>query len=106
MDEDFQKIRERKRRAASGSGRIGVLNLALLFAVAAIALSLVLTPMLSDGIGKKHMAFQPPEVDSMSTGSIPVERDASGKRYTIRRSILQSTPGSVCIIDHVGGDSC
>ncbi|MGG7519260.1 hypothetical protein ACQ3G6_15360 [Allorhizobium undicola] len=106
MDEDLQKLRQRKRRSASTSGKIGVVNLALLFAVAAVALTLVVTPMLVGNHDTAPVAFRSTDLDTMSTGSIPVERDASGKRYTIRRSVLQTAPDTVCIVNHDGGDGC
>ena len=43
---------------------------------------------------------------NMRAGKLP-PKDESGKRYTIRRSVLQETPGSVCIIDGYGsGQAC
>ncbi|ACM37870.1 MULTISPECIES: hypothetical protein [Rhizobium/Agrobacterium group] len=102
---DFGKGGRQSRRATSRSGRIGVVNLALLFAVTAVAVSLVLTPMLADKTTSGQFAARPADVDRMSTGSIPGEHDA-GKRYTIRRSVLQETPGSVCIVNPGNGDAC
>ncbi|MBB4955726.1 hypothetical protein H4S14_003719 [Agrobacterium vitis] len=104
-NKDFGKDVRQSRRAASRSGRIGAINVALLFAVAAVAVSLVLTPMLSESTGTTQLASQPEPLDSMSTGSIPSTHDDAGKRYTIRRSILQETPGSVCIVGS-GGNGC
>jgi hypothetical protein len=101
-NKDFGKDVRQSRRAASRSGRVGAVNVALLFAVAAMAVSLVLTPVLSDHSSTAQLASQP-DLDTMSTGSIPATRDA-GKRYTIRRSILQETPGSVCIVGAASGD--
>ncbi len=103
-NKDFGKDVRQSRRAASRSGRVGAINVALLFAVAAIAVSLVLTPVLSDHNSSTQLASQPETLDTMATGSIPAPRDGS-KRYTIRRSILQDTPGSVCIVGAGNGDS-
>jgi hypothetical protein len=44
-----------------------------------------------------------PDLDNITTGSIP--QTENGKRYTIRRSVLQQEPGSVCIIQGYGADS-
>ncbi|MFN7012125.1 MAG: hypothetical protein ACK4PN_19080 [Allorhizobium sp.] len=99
-NEDFWKAVRSRERSSHLSGKTGVLNLALLFGMAAIALSLVVTPMLADRTEKKALAFEPEQYDMMSTGSIG--RSEGGKRYTIRRSVLQETPGSVCIV----GDGC
>lgn len=103
-NKDFGKDVRQSRRAASRSGRVGALNVALLFAVAAVAVSLVLTPVLSDHSPSTQIAAQPDMLDTMATGSIPTPRDGS-KRYTIRRSVLQDTPGSVCIVGAGSGDA-
>jgi hypothetical protein len=103
-NKDFGKDVRQSRRAASRSGRVGALNVALLFAVAAVAVSLVLTPVLSDHSPSTQLASQPDALDTMATGSIPTPRDGS-KRYTIRRSVLQDTPGSVCIVGDGSGDA-
>lgn len=105
VNEEFQKAAQPRERTVLRVGRVGVLNIALLFATAAIAFSLVLTPMLSERIDRKTLAFQPDDIDMISTGSIP--KVDSGKRYTVRRSVLQETPGSVCIVNGYGpGQSC
>lgn len=99
-NEDFWKTVRSRERSSHLSGKTGVLNIALLFGMAAIALSLVVTPMLADRTDKRSLAYKPDQVDMMSTGSIG--RSDGNKRYTIRRSVLQETPGSVCIV----GDGC
>lgn len=104
-NEDFWKTVRSRERSSSRAKKTGVLNIALLFGTAAVALSLVLTPMLADTSGKKSLAFTPDEFDMITTGSIG--RPENGKRYTIRRSVLQETPGSVCIVDRYGtGEGC
>ena len=95
-DEDFWKTVQEKDFTPAGDSRTGALNLALLFGTAVIALALVLTPVLSSKTDKRMMANVPDEFDMISTGSIPSE---GGKRYTVRRSVLQEMPGAVCIID-------
>ncbi|MDI7864261.1 hypothetical protein MRS76_20185 [Rhizobiaceae bacterium n13] len=104
VDEEFWKAVQQKERASSKSRRTGLLNIVLLFGTAAVALSLILTPMLSGDTGTRRLASAPEDVDMISTGSIRTQE--SGKRYTIRRSILQETPGSVCIVDGYGADRC
>lgn len=71
------------------------LRLALLFGTAAIALALIIPPMVavSDDTA-------PPELDYTTTASVPTTRE-----YTIHRSVLQSPGGQVCIIDPRGGRS-
>ncbi|TWD53570.1 hypothetical protein FB480_104396 [Agrobacterium vitis] len=80
-----------------------MVNVALLFAVAAVAVTLVVTPMVSDPSGSAQMASTSSSVDSMSTGSITSSGEP-GKRYTIRRSVLQDTPGAVCIVGASAAD--
>ncbi|MBO3762360.1 hypothetical protein [Ciceribacter sp. L1K22] len=105
MDKDFWDTVRSAERKEPKSNRTGVLNMALLFGTAAIALSLILTPMLAGGGGNKSLAYTADDFDNITTGSIGNSDGA--KRYTIRRSILQETPGSVCIVDsYNGGAGC
>ncbi|MGB3875202.1 hypothetical protein [Shinella zoogloeoides] len=102
-DEDFWKAVQEKDFTPAGDTRTGALNLALLFGTAVIALALVLTPVLSAKTDKRIMANVPDEFDMISTGSVqPAE---TGKRYTVRRSVLQEMPGAVCIVDGPGAGS-
>jgi hypothetical protein len=98
-DEDFWKTVQEKDFTTAGDTRTGALNLALLFGTAVIALALVLTPVLSAKTDKRMMANVPDELDMISTGSIPSD---GGKRYTVRRSVLQEMPGAVCIVNGTG----
>ena len=98
MDDDFWKAVREKEQASSKA-----LNIALLFGTAAVALSLILTPMLSDK-SKSSVLASAPEFDAITTGSIP--KTENGKRYTIRRSVLQQEPGAVCVIQGYGDGGC
>ncbi|QRI62764.1 hypothetical protein JQ506_18290 [Shinella sp. PSBB067] len=102
-DEDFWKAVQEKDFTPAGDTRTGALNLALLFGTAVIALALVLTPVLSAKTDKRMMANVPDELDMISTGSVPPTE--GGKRYTVRRSVLQEMPGAVCIVDGSGAGS-
>jgi hypothetical protein len=106
MDEEFWKTVRERQRATYRSGKTGALNLALLFGTAVIALSLIITPMLAGHDDQKRLAQVQQEFDMISTGSIrPAEGET--KRYTIRRSVLQETPGSICIVQgYNAGDDC
>ncbi|MFC5759188.1 MULTISPECIES: hypothetical protein [unclassified Rhizobium] len=106
MDDDFWKaVREKERASSSASRRTGALNIALLFGTAVVALTLILTPMLADSSKKSVLASAPADFDTITTGSIP--KSENGKRYTIRRSVLQDTPGSVCVVQGYGvGAGC
>ncbi|WP_160011739.1 hypothetical protein [Rhizobium sp. 18055] len=106
MDDDFWKAVREKEQASVSSRKTGALNIALLFGTAVVALTLILTPMLADKSKSSVFASVPSEFDSITTGSIP-KADSSpktdnGKRYTIRRSVLQDTPGSVCVVQGYG----
>lgn len=70
-----------------------VLRVALLFGSIAIAIALLAVPLLQSGINETAMAVRGAGVDTMSTGSV---RDSN--RYIVRRSVLQPTPDSVCVI--------
>lgn len=85
---------------ASRSTGMGALNMALLFGTAAIALALIVTPMLAPEKGDRMQASTM-DYDNITTGSVPTG-DGKTKRYTIRRSVLQQHPGDVCIIDENG----
>ena len=97
MDEEFWKTVRTQQQTLGKTGRTGALNVALLFGTAAIALSLIVTPMLAKRQDSQHMAHVQEEFDLITTGSIKSEEQGS-KHYTIRRSVLQPTPGAVCVI--------
>lgn len=103
VEDDFWRTVQEKDMATSQSRRTGVLNLSLLFGTAVIALTLILTPMLSSKTDKRMLANTPMDYDNISTGSIP--SNGTTKRYTVRRSVLQEMPGAVCIIDADGSKS-
>jgi hypothetical protein len=74
----------------------GAVRIALLFGSAAVALALIAVPLL-EGRNSDRLAG---DIDSMSTGSI-----GRGEAYTIRRSVLQSSPDAVCVIRSDGARS-
>lgn len=78
--------------------RIGALRVALLFGTMAVAMALLLPPMVGAG-GPRMAAYTMSGIDSITTGSI--QPNQGPRRYTIRRSILQE-PGTVCILDSSG----
>jgi len=101
MDDEIWKTARARQKPASRSGRTGALNVALLFGTAAIALSLIVTPMLAKRSDQDRLANIQQDFDMISTGSIKRSPDNAiekNKHYTIRRSVLQDTPGSVCIV--------
>lgn len=82
----------RQRLASAGTG---ALRVALLFGSGAIALTLLLTPQLER---KSCQALFDPGIDKVVTSSI----GTGGTAYLARRSVLQSSPDSVCIISRDG----
>jgi hypothetical protein len=89
MEEDWNAIRSER-----GFPGIGLLRPVLLFGSAAIALALMLVPVLEDA--SSDMADAAPlGLDLTSTGSI---NSAGGGSYVVRRSVLQSSPDAVCVI--------
>lgn len=80
------------RDAQPGVSGLGSLRMALLFGSGAIALALLVVPLVDRG-GDAQVAEGPGQLDTMATGSIQ-----RGGSYTIRRSVLQDNPNSVCII--------
>jgi hypothetical protein len=98
-EEHWQETPERE-FVVDRSNRMGTLNMALLFGTAAIALTLIVTPMLAPDKADRMQASTM-DYDNITTGSVP-SHDGKTKRYTIRRSILQQNPGDVCIIDNDG----
>lgn len=89
-------------RVSVDKGR-GTLNVALLFGIAVIAGTLILTPFLDRKSADVSKAVVPGQYDSMVTGSI--SKGDGAKRYIVRRSLLQHTPGAVCIINSDGSSS-
>lgn len=95
-DDDWERIRgARGDRMVPG---VSPVRVALLFGTAAIALALFATSYLA-GEGRRFYADggRPVDVDMMSTGSI-----SPGGTYTVRKSVLQSSPKAVCIIRQDG----
>jgi hypothetical protein len=95
---DWAEFRPQTNSSVSEAGH-GMLRITLLFGSLAIAIALFLTPVLdrTDTSDLTASAIYG-GVDRTATGT--VRRDA--RQYTIRRSILQNTPGSMCIIHSNG----
>ena len=79
----------------------GAIRVALLFGSAAVAFTMILTPIIGRG---------PADLASRRTGVSKIDTTATGsilkiRGYTVRRSVLQGGPDSVCIIDQKGAES-
>lgn len=89
--------------SVEASGRLTasrLVRMAVVFGAIAAALALTLTPMAERGVNAL-VASNGSGIDRMSTGSIAPQTN----NYTIRRSVLQSTPNAVCIIRSNGARS-
>jgi hypothetical protein len=99
----FSSFEQRNDETVEPVARSGALNVALIFGVAAVAVTLILTPFLDRKSEEMASTIAPLPYDNIKTGSIP--RTSGTKRYIIRRSLLQEIPGAVCIINSDGSSS-
>jgi hypothetical protein len=91
-DQDWSPIAAQKDVDPS-VGALGSLRIALLFGAGAIAFALFAAPLADRST--RSMLAGIGGIDTMSTGSIG---QGNAANYTIRRSVLQPNPNSVCII--------
>lgn len=89
-DNDWDELRGRDWRAADTG--MGLLRITLLFGSAAVALALIIAPIAEEKL-RPTASLPPAGLDMTSTGSVGYRGS-----YTIRRSVLQPSPNSVCII--------
>jgi ABC-type Co2+ transport system permease subunit len=82
------EVRRPRETGMDSASEWGALRITLLFGAAAVALALIAAPLLESRGG-----FAGGGLDMTSTGSI-----GGTTSYTIRRSVLQSSPDAVCII--------
>ncbi len=94
LENDWSQSRDP--RGLIFQGGTGSLRMALLFGSAAVGLALLVAPLAEREV---RLALAPDAVglDTTMTGSI-----GGGDAYIIRRSVLQPTPNSVCIIHRDG----
>jgi hypothetical protein len=84
--------------SAFADAGMGALRITLLFGSAAIALALIVVPIANKGSRAiARASFNNPGIDTMETGSI-----SNGRQYTIRRSVLQTSPNAICVINGDG----
>ena len=93
-DRDWAEIRPQNASAFGEAGQ-GMLRITLLFGTFAIAIALFLTPLF-DRAGGTHTASGPvyAGLDRTTTGTVRT----SSRQYTLRRSVLQTSPTSMCVI--------
>ena len=98
---DFFKDDEDAKAGFQSVAKSGFVRCILLFGSAVVALTLVIVPVLSQKANKQTaQSLFPAGVDMMSTGSI--QRGTTDKSYIERKSLLQSSPESVCVIGRDG----
>lgn len=91
-DQDWDDIRV-ERGSRLGSAGIGALRVTLLFGLVAVALALIVAPFAESQFQERRASAGFPGIDTMATGSIGYRGT-----YTVRKSVLQSSPDAVCII--------
>ena len=96
MENEWDVVRN-DRGWSSGWAGTGLLRIVLLFGSAAVALALIIAPMADNQTRSSANDNRPFGVDDTATGSI-----GKGNTYTLRRSVLQSSPDAVCVIDSNG----
>ena len=90
LDREWDSIRPDRSFRAANAG-MSILRITLLFGSAAVALALIAVPVLDKQTRSRDAVAN--GLDTMSTGSI-----GSRTTYTLRRSVLQPLPSSVCVI--------
>jgi hypothetical protein len=94
--EDWERLRQP--RAGRNAPGISPIRIALLFGSVAVAFALLAVSFLGDSRGAEYFnALRATGVDTITTGSIN-----GTKTYTIRKSVLQSSPGAACVIQQDG----
>ncbi|MDP2120810.1 MAG: hypothetical protein Q8K28_12985 [Hoeflea sp.] len=99
-DGDFWTTAMDRDGAETQPRRYGAVRVALLFGTAAVALATILTPIVADRSTPSRVAWTADQYDNIITGSIPQRSRTTV--YTVRKSILQDSPGALCIIGSDG----
>jgi hypothetical protein len=94
LREEWEEPRSGRERLLGDFG-MGALRVTLLFGSAAVGLALILTPLAESQVERMAYSSYSSRLDTMATGTVGPR--ASGS-YTVRRSVLQPSPSSVCII--------
>ncbi len=95
-EKDFGNY-EAKEGSMFNDAGYGALRVALLFGSAAVALALILVPIIQGVSGSGIYQAGIGSLDTISTGSVGYTT-----RYTIHRSVLQKNPSAICIIHDDG----
>lgn len=101
-ERDWAEIRPQAGSTVSEAGQ-GMLRITLLFGSFAVAIALFLAPVLDrDNSSSLTASAIYGGIDRTATGTI---RRGGSNQYTIRRSVLQNDPASMCIIHSNGMQS-
>jgi len=99
-DSEWEMVRP-ERQSTLGHAGMGAVRVALLFGSAAVAFALLATPFAENHSRPRVAgASLPAGLDFTSTGTVP-----SREGYTVRRSVLQPSPQSLCVIHSNGARS-
>lgn len=99
LETEWRKICGERASPLAGVG-MSALRVSLLFGSAAVALALLLAPYAESQTRRLAQGSISNGLDFISTGTA-----RSGNGYTVRRSVLQPHPRSVCIIRDSGARS-
>jgi hypothetical protein len=99
-DDEWDNVQQDRDNSITSVGS-GALRLTLLFGSVAVAFALFLVPIMNrnDGFSFGNRASGQ-GLDQISTGSI-----SKSNAYVIRKSVLQRSPNSICVIRADGGKS-
>lgn len=100
LERDWDSIRPDRGFRAVDAG-MGILRITLLFGSAAVALALIATPFLDNQTRPQGARDGFAGLDMTATGSIGHRTST----YTVRRSVLQPMPSSICVIRNDGSRS-
>lgn len=85
---------------STSPARISLVRLVLLLGAAAVAIALIVPPLVNPQSHNRTYLAGQPALDFRTTGSID-----RTQQYSVRRSVLQDSVDAVCIIDIYGNQS-
>lgn len=91
-DEEWNLIRP-ERQSTAVRATAGILRITLLFGFVAVAMALIVTPLLEGRTRPQIGQARFDGLDFTATGAI-----SRSSNYTLRRSVLQQSPQALCVI--------
>jgi len=95
-EQEWEMIRPKPDTTSSFAS--GTMRLSLIFGGFFIVVALLLVPLLSADSQRRLANVNNPGIDPMTTATVRKPAET----YTVRRSVLQSSPADVCIIRENG----